>query len=72
MGKSAKGLLLLKKDDEAKEIDFELNYLLSLTVEERFRLIHKKSCEILTLLSQYEHRYPKGIYKQISLIDRRF
>jgi hypothetical protein len=41
MGKKANnsGLLLLKKDDEKKEIEFELHYLLSLTIQERFQLM---------------------------------
>lgn len=63
MGKSGKGLLLLKGDDEAREIDFELSYLLSLTVQERFRLMQRKSREMLALLSRHGHRKASEIIK---------
>ena len=63
MGKSAKGLLLLKGDDEAREIDFELSYLLSLTMQDRFRLMQRKSREMLALLSRYGHRKAPEIIK---------
>ena len=57
MGKkvSDNGLLLLKKDDEKKEIEFELQYLLSLTIQERFQLMQRKSREMLALLEQNGH-----------------
>ena len=58
MGKKANGngLLLLKKDDEKKEIEFELRYLLSLTIQERFQLMQNKSREMIALLEQNGHR----------------
>jgi hypothetical protein len=57
MGKkvNSRGVLLLKKDDEQKEIEFELQYLLSLTVQERFQLMRRKSREMLALLEQNGH-----------------
>lgn len=65
MGKKANGvLLLLKRDDEKKEIEFELEYLLSLTVQQRFRLMQKKSREMLALLEQHGHRKAAEILKR--------
>jgi len=65
MGKKANGsLLLLKKDDEKKEIEFELQYLLSLTVQERFQLMLKKSREMLALLEQNGHRKAAAVLKR--------
>ena len=66
MGKKAndKGLLFLKKDDEKKEIEFELRYLLSLTVHERFQLMQTKSREMLNLLEQNGHRKTAEIIKR--------
>jgi hypothetical protein len=65
MGKKANGrILLLKKDDERKERDFELQYLLSLTVNERFLLMQRKSREMRDLLEQNGHRKTAEILKR--------
>jgi len=65
MGKKANGsLLLLKKDDEKKEIEFELQYLLSLTLQQRFRLMKIKSREMLALLVQNGHRKAAEVLKR--------
>jgi hypothetical protein len=65
MGKKANGgVLLLDRDDEKKEIDFELRYLLSLTVRERFMLMQKKSREMLALLEQHGHRRTAEVIKR--------
>ncbi|MCX6556788.1 MAG: hypothetical protein NTW95_05065 [Candidatus Aminicenantes bacterium] len=65
MGKKADGkILLLKKDDEKKERDFELHYLLSLTVKERFQLMQRKSREMKDLLEQNGHRKAVEILKR--------
>lgn len=58
------GLLLLKKDDEKKEIEFELQYLLSLTVQERFQLMWRKNREMLALLEQNGHRKAAEVVKR--------
>jgi hypothetical protein len=64
MGIKANGkILLLKKDDEKKEVDFELQYLLSLTIKERFLLMRKKSLEMRNLLEQNGHRKAAEILK---------
>ena len=65
MAKQANGkVLLLKKDNEKKEMDFELQYLLSLTVKERFLLMQKKSREMMDLLEQNGHRKAAEILKR--------
>lgn len=65
MAKQANGkVLLLKKDNGKKEMDFELQYLLSLTVKERFLLMQKKSREMMDLLEQNGHRKAAEILKR--------
>jgi hypothetical protein len=65
MGNKANGkILLLKKDNEKKERDFELQYLLSLTIKERFLLMQKKSREMRDLLEQNGHRKAAAILKR--------
>ena len=66
MGKNTAGhgVLLLRKDDEKKEIEFELRYLLSLTVQERFQLMRSKSREMMALLSQNGHRKTAEVIKR--------
>ena len=59
-----RGVLLLKKDDEKKEIEFELHYLLSLTVQERFQLMRRKSREMLALLEQNGHGKAAEVVKR--------
>ncbi len=44
-------ILKLDKHNEEKEIEFELDYLTSLTTAERFQMMHTKTREILSLLS---------------------
>jgi hypothetical protein len=59
-----KGYLLLKEADENKEIEFELAYLASLTVAQRFSLVKKKNREIKKLLAQHGHRTTFKIIKR--------
>jgi len=62
--KQTKGILILKDHNEAAELDFELDYLLSLSTDERFRLMENKSLEIKYLLEQHGHRRPAEIIKR--------
>lgn len=62
--KETKGILLLKEPSEIDEIDFELDYLLSLSTGERFRLMENKSLEMKHLLEQHGHRRPPEIIKR--------
>jgi hypothetical protein len=64
--KETKGILNLKERSEADKIDFELDYLMSLTVRERFRLTRNKSLEIINLLVQNERRNTPAIIKRQS------
>ena len=42
-------ILKLKKHNEKKEIEFELDYLASLTTKQRFELMFRKTREMLSL-----------------------
>jgi hypothetical protein len=44
-------ILKLDRYDESKEIEFELDYLASLTTGERFEMMFQKTEEMLNLLS---------------------
>lgn len=57
---------VLKLDDhnEDEEIEFELSWLLSLTLKERFQLMAKKTQELLELLESNGHRRPPQIIKR--------
>lgn len=57
-------LLKLNRHNEKKEIEFELRYLKSLTVRQRFELMIKKTKEITSLLKQDGHRRPFEIIKR--------
>jgi len=60
----SKGILVLKEHNEAEEIDFELDYLLSLSLKERYRLMLNKSLEMKKLLIQHGHGKTPGIFKR--------
>jgi hypothetical protein len=45
-------ILKLDRHDEDKEIEFELDYLTSLTTKQRFEMMFKKTEEILSLLKK--------------------
>ena len=65
MGKSrVRSILKLKKDNENKEIEFELNYLKSLTTEQRFQMMFKKTREMLALSKRSGHRKTTQIIKR--------
>ena len=57
-------ILKLDHDDEEKERAFELDYLLSLTFEERFRMMARQSDELKRMLLRYGHRKPVEIVKR--------
>ncbi len=59
-------ILKLNDHDEEEEIEFELSYLLSLTLQERFQLMFKKTKELLDLLEKNGHRRPDQIIKRTS------
>jgi hypothetical protein len=57
-------ILKLIRHNEEKEIAFELKFLKSLSVKERFRLMFKKTQEMLKLLERSGHRRPFEIIKR--------
>lgn len=57
-------ILKLKRHNEKKEIMFELKYLLSLTTEQRFEMMFKKTNELRMLLEKSGHRKPFEIIKR--------
>jgi len=57
-------ILKLDNNDEEKEIEFELSWLLSLSVPERFQLMFKKTKEIIDLLEKNGHRRPSQVIKR--------
>lgn len=61
-----KGILVLKDQDEKKEIEFELRYLSSLSLGERFRRMQEKSLELKTNLEKNGHRKTPQIIKRKS------
>lgn len=54
----------LKKDNPKLELDFEIKYQLSLTVEERFEMVLKRSEEIKEMLLANGHRKPFEVIKR--------
>jgi len=57
-------VLKLEKDDENREIEFELCYLKSLTTRERFLLMQKKTEEIKKMLRKCGYRKSSEIVKR--------
>jgi hypothetical protein len=57
-------VLMLEKDDENREIEFELRYLKSLTTKERFFIMQKKSDEMKKMLRKRGYRKPAEIVKR--------
>ncbi len=54
-------VLQLSGHDEKREMDFELDFLRSLTLAQRFRLMQKKTRELLQLLRHSGHRRPPQV-----------
>jgi hypothetical protein len=59
-----KGILILRNSDEKKEIEFELNYLFSLSLSQRFLLMQNKTQELRTNLIKNGHRTSSQIIKR--------
>ena len=57
-------ILKLSKADEDKEIDFELNYLSSLTVGDRFQMMLQKNREMMSLLKRYGSQRTTEVIKR--------
>ncbi len=59
-------ILKLSEHDEKRELEFELEYLRSLTFEERLTLMRQKSRETLKQMVDLGHRKPFEIIKRSS------
>lgn len=57
-------ILKLDKNNPKKEIEFELKYLKSLSLKERFALMFKKTQEMVNLLEKSGHRRPFKVIKR--------
>jgi hypothetical protein len=57
-------ILKLDKHNEDEEIEFELEYLTSLTTSQRFEMMFAKTREMLSLLKRNENRTTDKIIKR--------
>ncbi len=57
-------ILKLDDHDDDKEIEFELNYLLSLTTQQRFQMMLQKTQEMRNLLKNHGYRKTTQITKR--------
>lgn len=57
-------ILKLNRHNEKKEMEFELKFLRSLSVKERFELMLKKTKEMVRLLEKSGRRKPFEIIKR--------
>ena len=59
-----RSILKLSQPDEEGELEFELNYLASLTFEERLKMMREKSREMLRQMVEHGHRRSFEIVKR--------
>jgi uncharacterized iron-regulated protein len=57
-------ILKLEGHDEQKEIEFELDFLLSLTIEQRVQLVLERSRLLLEMLARDGHPIVPGVSKR--------
>jgi hypothetical protein len=57
-------ILKLSDSDEEKEIQFELDFLFSLSIHERFQLMLNRNQELLDILEKNGHRRTSEIIKR--------
>jgi len=57
-------ILKLDRHDEDKEIEFELDYLMSLTTKQRFEMMFSRTEEILRLLKKEGNRTTTEVIKR--------
>lgn len=62
--KRNESILKLYQADDERELEFELNYLASLTFEERLQMMRQKSREMLRQMVEHGHRRPFEILKR--------
>ena len=59
-----KGILVLKKESQNRKIEFELNYLSSLSLKDRFTMMFTKNKELKTNLVNNGHRKSPSVIKR--------
>jgi len=57
-------VLKLKKPNEKKEIEFELDYLMSLSTQQRFEMMFQKSRQMVSLLKRNGRRKTTKVIKR--------
>ncbi len=57
-------ILKLAEDDSEKELDFELEFQLSLTTQQRFEMMFQKSKELAQMLREHGYRKAFEIIKR--------
>jgi hypothetical protein len=57
-------VLKLSKHDENREIEFELDYLMSLTTKQRFEMMFEKSRQMASLLRRNGRRKTPKVVKR--------
>jgi len=57
-------VLRLEKNNESQEIEFELDYLTSLTTQQRFQMMLQKSREMALLLKRNGRRKSTQVVKR--------
>lgn len=57
-------ILKLNRDDELREFEFNLDYLMSMTAKELFAKMVQRSDEIKEMLIRYGYRKPVAIIKR--------
>ena len=62
--KRKRSVLKLSQADEVRELEFELDYLASLTFEERLKMMRQKSREMLRQMIEHGHRRPFEVVKR--------
>ena len=62
--KKNRSVLKLSQGDEARELEFELDYLASLTFEERLQMMRQKSKEMLRQMIEHGHRRSFEVIKR--------
>jgi hypothetical protein len=55
---------MLREDDEERELDFEIDYLLSLTFEQRMTMMLEESDRIASTLIENGQREPAAVVKR--------
>ena len=64
IGNIIMAVLKLERDDESREIEFELDYQASLTTRQRFQMMMQKSCEMILLLRRNGSRKSSQVIKR--------